>query len=273
MKWALLFAVGLASLASQAQADRVHLVGGSVIEGKATRVGRKVIVEIESGELTLSADSVERIEAAESDVQRFEARYEKLKPGDIQGLMELADFCRDHEMRAREQQMLEKVIELAPDHKDARARLGYVHTDNGWLTHDDYMRSQGFVLHDGQWITRVQLIELERAQAQADTAARERDKAQVELEQKRLELEKARASKDATPPSPPAPVPQPVPPYANYAPYITYTPYSIYSPYASYAGRAFPHCWDGHCTRPTPPVHQHVPFPIPGVRDPFDYMR
>src|SRR4029077_2055128 len=86
-------------LASHASADRVHLVGGNVIEGKATRSGDKVIVELESGQVVLPADSVQRIEAAESDVQRFEARYAKLARGDVKGMMALADFCRDHDMR------------------------------------------------------------------------------------------------------------------------------------------------------------------------------
>lgn len=280
MKWVLAFVAGLCLLATQARADRVHLSGGSVVEGKATRQGDRVVVEVESGELTLPAESVERIETADSDIQRFEARYAKWKPGDVKGLMALADFCRDHELRAREQRMLQKVVELAPDHKEARARLGYVHTDNGWVTREEQLRAQGLVQHDGQWVTREQLLAIERAQAQADTAAHERDKAQAELEAKRLELEKARASKDAAQASPQNAAAQPQPSYATgyayptYAPYTTVTPYTSYSPYAPYAASSG-RCWDARCSRAAPPpaAPRHASFPIAGVRDPFDYFR
>jgi hypothetical protein len=61
-------------------------------------------------------------------VRRVAARYAQLKPGDVRGLLELADFCRDHGMPARERELLERVIEHAPDHAQGRARLGYVRT-------------------------------------------------------------------------------------------------------------------------------------------------
>jgi hypothetical protein len=269
-------AIALCVLASHVRADRVHLFGGNVIEGKATRSGDKVIVELESGQVVLPADSVQRIEAAESDVQRFEARYAKLRPGDVKGMMALADFCRDHDMRERERQLLLKVIEVSSDHAEARSRLGYVHTDAGWVTREEQMRAQGLVQHEGQWVTRQQLVEIERLQAEADIAAHERDKAQVELEQKRLELDKERASRDAAQADRTrvAQVAQ-VPPTTYYGPYPSYAGYG-YAGYG-YAGSLGPaRCFGVHCSRAAPPPTwppPRAPFPIPGVRDPFDYTR
>jgi hypothetical protein len=251
-----------------AQADQVHLVGGNVIEGKAERHGDKVVVLLESGEVTLPSDSVERIERSESTVQRFEAMSAKLRPGDVKALMALADFCRDHEMRDREQQMLHKVIEASPDHAEARARLGYVRTQSGWITREDQLRAQGLVEHEGQWVTREQLIELERLRAQADTAAHERDKAQAELETKRVELDKARASK-AEAAAQPAPMVQQQPAPVFYGGY--YAP-RAYAPYPAYDADR---CLDPpRCTRTAagPTWPHHSSFPIAGVKDPFDYL-
>jgi hypothetical protein len=270
----------LCLLASQARADRVHLVGGSVIEGKASRDGDKVVVELESGQVTLPAESVARIEQGTSAVQRFEERYAKLAAGDIKGLMALADFCRDHEMRDRERQLLLKVIETSPDHAEARARLGYVRTNAGWVTREDQMRAQGMVQHEGQWVTREQLMEIERLQAEAATAAHERDKAQTELEQKRVELERARERESderaqastAQAQQSQLPMTTYYAPYASYGTYPSFVPYAPYAPgWASGAGR----CVGGRCSRTygTPPEPRHAPFPIPGVRDPFDYVR
>ncbi|MFI5307007.1 MAG: hypothetical protein ACHQ53_06635 [Polyangiales bacterium] len=276
----------LALSAGVARADTVHLVGGNVIDGKAERKGDKVVVELESGEVTLPAESVEKIERSDSVVQRFEALYAKLAPGDVKGLLTLANFCRDHDMRERERQMLLQVIEHAPDQAEARARLGYVHTEAGWITRDEQMRAQGLVQHDGQWVTREHLIEIERLEAQAQTAAHERDKAEAELEAKRLELQKARESKaqGATDASAQALRPQPMmvsgyySPYAYASPVYTpsvYTP-SVYTPTVSTPSAGAP----GHCLDP-PLCSRFAPswgpprrtFPIAGVRDPFDYLR
>ncbi len=264
---------------SQARADKVHLVGGTVIEGKAVRQGDKVVVELEAGEMSLPASEVERIEPSESVVQHFEAQYAKLRPGDVKGLLTLADYCRDHQMRDRERQMLLKVVEVSPDHAEARARLGYVHTDAGWVTREDQMRAQGMVLHEGQWVTRAQLIEMERLQAQADTAAHERDKAQAELETKRVELEKARVERDqaaaSAEQSTPTNAATPPPAYYGYGSYgygYAAPPYA-YAPHAGYGGRDGRRCLDPpRCARTAPAWPHHSAFPIPGVKDPFDYL-
>jgi hypothetical protein len=180
------------------RADRVHLVGGSVIEGKAIAQGDKVVVEVESGAITLSRDCVTRIESGESTVQKVAARHAQLKRGDVHGLLALADFCRDHALPARERELLLEVIEHAPDHPQARARLGYVRSAAGWITHDEHMRAQGFVRHEGQWRKREEVLELERLAAELQKAARERDQARIELERQKLALEQARAEAETS---------------------------------------------------------------------------
>ena len=192
-----LVAAVLLAVAAPVHADRVHLQGGNVIEGKATQHGDTVTVEIDAGAITLPRDSVVKIERAESPVQRFEARYAALAPGDVQGLLELADYCRDHGMPARERELLQKVVEHAPDHAQARARLGYVRSGTAWVTREEHMRAQGMVQHQGQWVTREQALELERLKAETDKASRERDKAQLELKRQELAVEQARAEAEA----------------------------------------------------------------------------
>jgi hypothetical protein len=171
-----------------ALADRVFLTTGSMIEGKATRVGEKVIVEMDAGYITLSAGAVQRVEQAESEVQRLEARTRELAPNDVQGLFVLADYCRDRGMKAREEDFLRRIIALVPDHPEARARLGYVRTDAGWVTRDEQMRAQGFVKHEGRWLTPEQYLAVQRLEAETRMAQLQRDQAQVELDTRRAEL-------------------------------------------------------------------------------------
>jgi hypothetical protein len=176
--WVLVASWGLATVA---RADQVHLVGGSQLEGKATRRGDKVEVETESGLITLSAGDVDRIDRGGSTVQRYEALERQIRSGDVHGLLHLADFCRDHEMKAREREVLARVLEVDGDQAEARARLGYVRTEQGWVTQDEHMRAQGYVHVDGQWVTKERALELARLQSEANAAARQQEQAEAAL--------------------------------------------------------------------------------------------
>jgi len=274
---ALIVFLGSSLLSVPVSADKVHLVSGTVIEGKARRQGDKVIVEVESGEVTLPADAVQRIESGTSDVQQFEAMYAKVKPQDVQGLMKLADYCRDHEMPAREKQVLQKVIEAAPDNAEARSRLGYVRSDSGWIKREEQMRAQGMIEYEGKWMTREQMLELERLRAQTDTAIEQRDKARAEARKAELEAQQAEQTRAAQQQRAEQPAQQTEPMY--YSPYTYGYGYS-YSPYA-YAPRAAARACAGRagCVSAAPPAYRPgpapgtAPFPIPGVKDPFSYFR
>jgi hypothetical protein len=273
VRWSLAV-LALCMVAGSARADRVYLSSGNVIEGKAQRRDDKVIVELESGEISLPAETVVRIEAAESDVQRVDARYAKLKQGDVKGLIALADYCRDHGMREREHKLLIEVIDHEPNHAEARARLGYVRSDAGWITREEQMRAQGLVLYEGRWLTREQMLELQRLEAQTEAARRQRDEAQLAVERQKLERDRAQAEAElaeaersaqtanATDVSEPAPS---VPHYVSWgAPFVDY---------ADCGASIGPH-HRGRCRRPAPHVAHHPSSLLSvGAKDPFDYLR
>jgi hypothetical protein len=147
-------------------ADQVHLVGGSTIEGKASRKGDKVVIEIESGQIALSASEVAAIEPGPSPVQRFEAMHAKIGARDAGALLALANFCRDHDMKERERLLLLRILDLTPENPEVRARLGYVKSDAGWVKREQQLRDQGLVHYDGRWSPRAEL-KLEKADSKA----------------------------------------------------------------------------------------------------------
>ncbi len=256
MRCSLWLALAVCSLPLQARADRVHLVGGAVIEGDATRVGEKVLLEVQSGQLTLPVASVVRIEESETDVERVQKRLDKLRPDDVNGLLALASFCRDHDMRGRERELLQKVIAVAPDHPEARARLGYVKGAEGhWLTRDEQRRAQGLVLYAGSWLTPAQRLELEQREAEARLAKIARDKAELELEIQKLALAQKRLEAEHA--ARPRQEPNPEDLWRMFPPvYVG----PVVSPGGGcIGGTCMPSGWNGP-----------EPFPIPGVRDPRD---
>jgi hypothetical protein len=179
---------GLSSFTPEAKADHVVLAGGTTLEGKATRKGDKVIIEMESGTVTLPLDSVKRIDRGASAVSRFEERYAALPAGDARARLELADYCRDHDMHGRERQLLVEVLELEPNNAVARARLGYVKTDAGWVTQAEANRAKGLVERDGKWVSPAEARAMDREETAARESARRREEADEQLAQRKADL-------------------------------------------------------------------------------------
>lgn len=171
-----------------AHADKVHLRAGSVLEGKVTREGDKIVVQLESGSIRLDADSVLRIEKAVTPLEEITQLRAKLADDAIAERVELANRCRDAELTRCERQLLEEVVARASDHAEARARLGYVRVENGWIK-----RAELTARADER--DRMERAANKRALAQAeierDTAELSRKQAELALEREKLALQKA----------------------------------------------------------------------------------
>jgi len=169
------------------RADEVHLRGGAKIEGKAKREGDTVVIRVESGEIRLPADSVEQIRKSESSEEVAERRRAALGPRDVRGRLELAAYCREHELPATERALLQEVLEVEPDHPKARKLLGYERDET----------------QHGRWIDRSR--KLQEARAAEDAARLERQRAherelariQAEREQEEARAETLRARDEA----------------------------------------------------------------------------
>lgn len=177
----------VSAVSENARADRVVLVGGTVIDGRTTTKNGKVTIQTESGDVTVPADSVSRIEKSEPVASRFEARYAALPPGDVHARLDLAEFCRTHDMHAQERKLLYEVIEIDKDNEAARARLGFVKTDAGWVTRDDAMRARGYVRDEGHWVNRADYVELERLRLEKEALAQQREAAEANRHQKAID--------------------------------------------------------------------------------------
>jgi len=255
-----------------ALADYVHLEGGRVLEGKVEQRGDQVTIELESGTISLPAADVKQIERRESDVERFERRYAQLRADDVSGRMELADFCRSRDMRARELKLLREVLARDPEHARARARLGYVRGPNGWITLDEQKRAQGFVQRDGVWMSSERALELERLKEQVETAKRERERAQLALEAEELALRAKKLEQERNAAAEAASKKDLQNDGSNsYWPVIGagYPIFPVRGPYPR-PGRGGPGPVTGGGFPSMGPFPEIGPFPIPGVREPRD---
>ncbi len=105
-----------------------------------------------------------------------EIEYEKIKPSfadTIEGQWALAQWCLEHHLVNQRKTHLERIIELEPDHAEARRALGYSQVEGGeWKTQKEVMLARGYRWYKGRY-RLPQEIELMERDAKIEAAQRE----------------------------------------------------------------------------------------------------
>lgn len=192
MRRVALSALLLLAVAAPAQADRVHLRNGRVVEGEVREDGDVVVVRTRSGiEARLPRGDVLRIEVAATPAQLATARLTALAADDLAGHLMLARDCDGGGLDDLAREVRDRILTRWPDEPETRRRLGWVREGERWITRADYMQGLGLVQADGgrTWTTpddAARREDVERARAQAPElrrlltrASREADVAQV----------------------------------------------------------------------------------------------
>ncbi|HEX3602030.1 MAG TPA: HEAT repeat domain-containing protein, partial [Lacipirellulaceae bacterium] len=143
------------------RADIIDLTGGGRIEGKVvpsedTDKSTFVIDLATGGRVTVPRSQVTRVDTT-SDA---EAEYEKLTrsaPDTVESHEKIAEWCRQHKLQREYQQHLERILELSPNHAEARAALGFHQKDGQWMNRDDVMAARGLVMYEGRYVTPQQV--------------------------------------------------------------------------------------------------------------------
>jgi hypothetical protein len=67
-------------------------------------------------------------------------------------------------MREQAQAHLARILELDPNHEQARGVLGFRKKDGQWMTRDEVMDNRGMVMYEGRYVTRqhVELLDREK---------------------------------------------------------------------------------------------------------------
>lgn len=157
----------------QAAAESFLLKSGGRIEGDYLNPKRNasepyLIRTAEGVRLSLAKELVAKV-VVKTDVER---EYERLRPKVAETAAahwEMAQWCREAGLRAQREFHLQKVIEHDPDHEMAHLALGHQRFGGKWHNPDEYMKSQGYLKHQGVWRTR-QDVEIALAREELDEA-------------------------------------------------------------------------------------------------------
>jgi hypothetical protein len=168
--------VGCSLLCSPARSDTLLLTHGGQITGEIQnpdQVPRTtyVLKTPEGAVVTLDRGQVKQVvrrRAVDEEYESVRPRY----PDTVEGQWELAEWCREKGLSSQRRVHLRRVIELDPNHKQARSALGYTWKDGRWSTQEEIMKERGLVLYKGRWMT-PQRVEILREQQQRDVAEKE----------------------------------------------------------------------------------------------------
>ncbi len=147
------------------------LSNGGRIEGTlndAASDDKQYVIDTSAGRMTLDRSQVERIDAATAGEKQY-AALAKDSPDTVEAHWKLYEWCRSHKLRDEAQQHLTRILELDPNHAEARSLLGFRKQGDQWVTRDDVMAARGMVKYDGQYMTRQQVELLEKQKQTKDT--------------------------------------------------------------------------------------------------------
>jgi hypothetical protein len=183
-----------ACVAMLVRGDTIELANGGRIEGRVTDApsdrNMHVIELTAGGRLTLPRSQVARIDST-SEAEREYTELARTSPDTVDAHWKLAEWCRAHKLRDLSQQHLARILELEPNHGEARSLLGFRNQGGQWMTRDELMAARGLVKYDGKYVTR-QHIELSEREREIDVSQANWKK---RLEQLRRALMDRRADK------------------------------------------------------------------------------
>jgi hypothetical protein len=165
-------------LGTQASADIFELANGGRIDGRVVETAdgdqSKYVIDLAGGgRLTIPRSDVARVDATSPSDDEYLALARRA-PDTVAGHWKLVEWCREHRLRDRAGQHLERILELDPSHEEARMALGFRHKDGQWVTRDDVMANRGMLMYEGRYVTPQHIELLKRLKetktSQADWA-------------------------------------------------------------------------------------------------------
>lgn len=164
----LLLAIVLLLCGNTARGDVFELANGGRVEGRLVESAdgndKNVVIELAGGgRMSIPRSQIGRVDTISADESEYVKRS-RSAPDTVEAHWELAEWCNQRKMRNQARLHLERILELDPNHDQARGLLGYRKKDGQWMTRDDVMDGRGLVAYEGRYVTRqhVELLEREK---------------------------------------------------------------------------------------------------------------
>lgn len=137
------------------RADEIQLRSGGVLNGSAELLevdGEKVyVITTEGGsQITLPQRAVRKVSAPSAKQIELE-RMRRESDDTLEAHEKMAAYCAENNMRQERAHHLWQILKFDPDHKAARAGLGFTKQDGIWTTQEQFRKFQGYVRESSAW--------------------------------------------------------------------------------------------------------------------------
>jgi hypothetical protein len=150
------------------EADVFELHRGGAVHGTLTNRDQSprktfVVKTASGGQVTIEAEQVKKIRKqspAEVAYDRIRAQFADT----VEDQWKLAEWCRENRLLKQRRSHLERLIELDPNHAQARRGLGYSQVRGRWVTREAMMQENGYLRYKGAWLLpeEIEIKERER---------------------------------------------------------------------------------------------------------------
>ena len=162
-------------IVATAHGDIILKKDGGRLEGEVLNEksdGNQVTIKTRFGTVSLPRTEIREVQLAAKLQESYEQRKKKT-PSTADDQYELALWCLEQKLVKEYKVHLQRVLELDPEHEEARKRLGYERRGDKWLSEEEAKSADGYVKYRGKW-----MLPQERVKAEAD---RDSDKRRQDL--------------------------------------------------------------------------------------------
>lgn len=157
-----------------ASADVVMLKNGGQVRGQLQSpedAPTVVIRTLLGGTVALDRAAIDNIERRSLLIEEYETRARNVA-ATVEARWALAEWCKLNHLKEQREEQLLQVLDIDPDHPDARRILGHVLHHGAWMTRNEWMTVRGYVLHNGKYVTQQELDLLQKTEGEraAETA-------------------------------------------------------------------------------------------------------
>jgi hypothetical protein len=157
------------------QAAEFILKNGGRIEGKwineKEAVRRTYVIDLAvGGRIMLNRSQVSKVIKTRPIIDTYEVQRHTV-PDTVEGHLKMASWCRVKHLAKQRLDHLQRILELDPNHKKARAALGYHQVNGRWVTTAEENQANGMRRYKGSWRS-AQEIELLEERKQREGSER-----------------------------------------------------------------------------------------------------
>ncbi len=124
-----------------------HLANGGEVRGEVVNPRESprthyVVKTAQGGKINLPADQVQKIDKQSAKEVEYD-RLAAVAPDTVKGQWELAEFCRENHLSSLRASISSGLVQIEPEHPEARRALGYSRVKGKWVTVEEGMDAQG----------------------------------------------------------------------------------------------------------------------------------